>query len=93
MVSLFSGSSGPVEASRSSTRLYPLQYFLKENGIQATTWGRPYGIFAVSQSGASGRPRPTSQHQPHLLGKARRRSGTAPTSILGVPGPSGPAGI
>ena len=45
MVSLFSGSSGPVGASRSSTRPYPLQYFLKENGIQAATWGRPYGIF------------------------------------------------
>ena len=45
MVSLFSGFSGPVEASRSSIRFYPLQYFLKENGIRAATWGRPYGKY------------------------------------------------
>ena len=133
MVFLFSGSPGPVEVSGRSTRFYPLQRFLEENGMRAATWGRPYGgpkrgpallppscggpmgtsaptcgrkgdlcpilraadsrpygIFAASQSGAPRSSRPTPQHQPHLLGKARRGSGTAPAAIFVNPGPSGP---
>ena len=66
MVSLFSGFSGPVEASRSSTRLYPLQYFLKENGMRAARCAAPtvlQGHIGIPGRAGLG-PAPTANKKP-----------------------------
>ena len=60
---------------------------------RAATWGRPYGEITNHPGRAGLGPLRRIQHQYRWLGKARRRSGTAPVLIFERPGPSGPAGI
>ena len=60
------------------------------------SWTRPYGGYrsdCVVLVGAGPRPARQDLHRERWLGKARRRSGTAPVLIFANPGPSGPGGI
>ena len=56
---------------------------------------RPYGISGGCLYFVGAGPRPARQytHRERLLGKPRRKSGTAPAAIFANPGPSGPEGI
>ena len=67
-----------------------------EEGFAGGSWTRPYGGYrsdCVVLVGAGPRPARQDLHRERWLGKARRRSGTAPVLIFANPGPSGPAGI
>ena len=69
---------------------------LQGEGFAGGSWTRPYGGYrsdCVVLVGAGPRPARQDLHRERWLGKARRRSGTAPVLIFANPGPSGPGGI